>query len=541
MDNIKNWGNLFYNVANYGIVPGIDVTVQLQTLVNIANAENRSTIVLNAGVYTVTDIANDDNIVYFGDGASFTGGYSKVINDFSDLLDFSERLDDAATKIELEAKADISYVNSQDAMLDTKISSVASGSPKGTYATLSALQSAFPTGNTNIYVVTSNGNWYYWNGSAWTSGGVYQSSVLADNSVTPAKTTFFSELTSPNIFNKDTITTPGIVASNNGTIVTGGGAVNYLASDFIPVSPSKTYYTTFSYDGAWYNSSQVYISGFTGTPQARIITPPAGAAFLRITFALAAKDTAMVAADALPTSYEPYGTTLNFKTGQYAEDIADQLSPYITAPSKWSGKTWNVIGDSITEHNNKTSQNYQDYISAKIGCVVNNYGISGTGWRTPSVSGGTNAFYQRVSSFAAGADLITVFGGVNDWYQVGTPFVMGSFGDTDPAISFYGAVNSVITQLITKYPTKIIAVFTPIPCDNNWGTNSAGVTLDQIAEAIITVSKHYSLPVLDLYRHSNVYAWDASYKAYAMPDGLHLNDNGHKALADKILAFLNAL
>jgi hypothetical protein len=48
----------------------------------------------------------------------------------------------------------------------------------GTYASLAALTAAIPAGNTNRYVTTDNGNWYYWNGAAWTSGGVFQASAL---------------------------------------------------------------------------------------------------------------------------------------------------------------------------------------------------------------------------------------------------------------------------------------------------------------------------------------------------------------------------
>jgi lysophospholipase L1-like esterase len=61
----------------------------------------------------------------------------------------------------------------------TDLENLIDGSPKGTYATLSALQTAFPTGTTGIYVVTADGKWYYWAGSAWTEGGVYQSTGLA--------------------------------------------------------------------------------------------------------------------------------------------------------------------------------------------------------------------------------------------------------------------------------------------------------------------------------------------------------------------------
>jgi hypothetical protein len=68
--------------------------------------------------------------------------------------------------------------------LDSSILSLANGSPKGVYATLSALQTAFPTGNNNLYVVTADGKWYFWNGTAWTAGGVYQSTSIAPGSIT---------------------------------------------------------------------------------------------------------------------------------------------------------------------------------------------------------------------------------------------------------------------------------------------------------------------------------------------------------------------
>jgi hypothetical protein len=67
------------------------------------------------------------------------------------------------------------------------ITNIGNASPKGTYATLSALQTAFPAGTTGIYVVTADGKWYYWSGSAWAAGGTYQATALADGSFTAVK------------------------------------------------------------------------------------------------------------------------------------------------------------------------------------------------------------------------------------------------------------------------------------------------------------------------------------------------------------------
>lgn len=68
-----------------------------------------------------------------------------------------------------------------------KADAMASGSPKGVYATLTALQTAFPTGTTGAYLVTADGKWYYWNGSEWTIGGIYQSTGIADDTITQKK------------------------------------------------------------------------------------------------------------------------------------------------------------------------------------------------------------------------------------------------------------------------------------------------------------------------------------------------------------------
>ena len=44
-----------------------------------------------------------------------------------------------------------------------------------------------------VYVATDNGYWYYWNGSAYVYGGVYQATEIADESVTPKKTNFIED------------------------------------------------------------------------------------------------------------------------------------------------------------------------------------------------------------------------------------------------------------------------------------------------------------------------------------------------------------
>lgn len=67
---------------------------------------------------------------------------------------------------------------------NNKINSITSGSPAGTYNTLSELQNANPD-HSKIYLVLENGNWYYFNNSTseWTSGGKYLDNTNFNESI----------------------------------------------------------------------------------------------------------------------------------------------------------------------------------------------------------------------------------------------------------------------------------------------------------------------------------------------------------------------
>lgn len=73
------------------------------------------------------------------------------------------------------------YINEQNNRLDqmqNQINAVESGSP------LVASSTSGMTDTSRVYVNTSDGKWYYYNGTAWTIGGTYQATQIADNSVT---------------------------------------------------------------------------------------------------------------------------------------------------------------------------------------------------------------------------------------------------------------------------------------------------------------------------------------------------------------------
>lgn len=84
----------------------------------------------------------------------------------------------ALNATEMQAITDTVEGNQDDiAALQVQVAAIGDGSPKGVYPTLAALQAAFPTGTQGIYVVTADGHWYYWNGTAWTDGGQYKADI----------------------------------------------------------------------------------------------------------------------------------------------------------------------------------------------------------------------------------------------------------------------------------------------------------------------------------------------------------------------------
>ena len=69
-------------------------------------------------------------------------------------------------------------VNNQINTINNKVDSVANGTP----LVASSIQNM--TDTSKIYVLTTNGHWYYYDGTNWQDGGTYQSTGIGNNNVT---------------------------------------------------------------------------------------------------------------------------------------------------------------------------------------------------------------------------------------------------------------------------------------------------------------------------------------------------------------------
>ena len=239
----------FDALTNYGLLSKI--VEYLNTLLNSQNAVNEQTVALT----------NAFNALY------------DYVNNYFENLDVQEeiniKLDELAESGELgnlmakyiepqfnELKAD---VNADIDEIRSIVNAVSSGNP------IPVSSTSDMTDTTKTYLLTTDGYWYYYDGDSWERGGVYQSTEIADFSVTPVKTDFSKRSNNLiDIANANTLTCiidntglpnwqlvqPG---SNNGSIV------------YVPVEAGKTY--TFARKNT---SSPRFVVGFTKT------TPAAG-------------------------------------------------------------------------------------------------------------------------------------------------------------------------------------------------------------------------------------------------------------------------
>lgn len=203
---------------------------------------------------------------------------------------------------------------------------------------------------------------------------------------------------------------------------------------------------------------------------------------------------------------------------------------------KWSGKKWAAMGDSLTAVNTRATKRYHDYISGDTGITVVNLGVSGTGYKKPYNSG--LPFWQRIDTIPSDSDVITIFGSGNDLSQT-----LGSVTDTGTE-TICGCINTTIDSIRSTYIGANLGVITPTPWIQ-YPTTDVGNKMDLYADALVQICRLKSVPCLDLYHCSNMLPWEQAFReAYYTRDdgnGVHPDENGHKFFAPKIRAFLETL
>ena len=216
----------------------------------------------------------------------------------------------------------------------------------------------------------------------------------------------------------------------------------------------------------------------------------------------------------------------------------------------------NFLGDSITEGIGVSDLQYRyDKLLAKMlgFSKVDNHSISGSriAHQTyPSAKPWYDlTFCGRAYAMDTNADMVIVYGGVNDYIHGDAPF--GEIGDTTQS-TFCGGVYFLMNYLRENYGDKPIIFLTPARCflrhevdDLIPSVHAAkrvpGKPLKDYADAISETAKQFDIKVLDLYNDLGVDPHIPEQFEKYTTDGLHFNNDGHALMAEKLKAFIEAM
>lgn len=217
-------------------------------------------------------------------------------------------------------------------------------------------------------------------------------------------------------------------------------------------------------------------------------------------------------------------------------------------------KIIDFLGDSITEGvgvENCETGRYDNIIKARCGLkAVYNYGIGGTRiahQRIPSDKARFDlCFCGRAYDLNPDADIIVVYGGVNDYIHGDAP--IGNLGDNTPA-TFCGGVEHLMSLLEEMYPSAQKVFMTPahmcldnlsdaVPSEDARKHGTEGKPLAEYVKIVEETGKKHGIPVLNLYERLPINPNIPEQRDRFTADGLHLNDAGHRVLADLLIDFI---
>lgn len=220
------------------------------------------------------------------------------------------------------------------------------------------------------------------------------------------------------------------------------------------------------------------------------------------------------------------------------------------------GKIIDFLGDSITEGvgvTDRANNRYDNILKKNCGLAATyNYGIGGTRLahqQKPSAKPRHDlCFCGRAYDLNKDADIIVVYGGINDYVHGDAPF--GQLGDTTPA-TFCGGVYFLMNLLRTEYPGKTVVFMTSARLCYDGMDGSAPSVRPQKApgakdlfahiDAVKQTAARFEIPVLDLYEKLGIDPTKPEDKQKYTVDGLHFNDAGHAVIAARLQEFLEAL
>lgn len=248
-------------------------------------------------------------------------------------------------------------------------------------------------------------------------------------------------------------------------------------------------------------------------------TAPANATFIRVTTPIDAIYYTVVEGENPPAVFTQYGFTFG------SEILIDGASS-----RPFSTKRWGRLGDSIT-----VQSLYRDAVVAATGLVP--AFVDGQNGQVIAQMG-TSLTSANISDL----DIITVLAGTND-YGHGAA-TLGDINSPAGVGTIYGSIKLVNQRILALKPNVRIVWFTPFNRGtysgepNGYVPNSNGLTIKNIADAMLDCNRWFGIPTYDLLSNSGINSYNLTTHC---PDNLHPNQYGGERIGKIMGNFINTL
>lgn len=342
---------------------------------------------------------------------------------------------------------------------------------------------------------------------------------LIGNSILPENTSFIEHITN-NLFNKNFINTDGYF-NNSGMYDTNksGNFTEYVSEIMeLPIYiPNETVF----YQGNGTGFINFYDINFNWI--GRLTSPNTS------NFTIPYNNAVYITKSLTKSEVENYYLIQGTKNLIDYYRLRDNIQVSNINNSKLYKKIIGYLGDSIT-YGLGVSRPYPTVIAENSGSTSINYGISGNSIAKAGKNAQENAQKNpmciRYDNMDNNLDYIVVFGGTNDYeYQI-------PLGDenSNNIETFNGALNTLITGLIEKYPGKPILFLTPLYRNL---THETGYKFMEYVNAIKNRCTYYSIPYFNLTDRSTIKSLidKINDMYYVNGDRLHPNNAGQEIIA----------
>ena len=469
-------------------------------------------------------IALHDYVEHYFDNLDVQEEINNKIDDMVENGEFQSILDNYVTPTLNQMRTDLEgEINTKTANLQAQISGLASGTP------LVATSTAGMTDTSKVYVNTTDGNWYYYDGDSWEIGGTYQTAGIADdsiegqmikdNTITPYSLIGIPRQPTQSVFrfakwhvgyrwfNGSMAAAEGYVSSEMMPVYAANG-ITYTPKQNM-VSPERV--VKFNSDGEFVSEAAITTSGWT----------PTGLGYVAITLKIENFDRDFITAST--------GNNYIDVSWIKQEGLLDK-NMLVYGDSLWANCEGNFNYTNTPYHTSTDPcYGYKQYLEA-IGIKCDNQAVSGQ-----TVVGcwghAGDKFPQTISALTlANYDGVIISFGRND-FRTSVPMgTLGNPSDTSfDTTTFYGCYRSIISTLLDKNPKLKIYLWGMTQSNaNGYGTetvNSEGLKEIDYVNALKNLGEMYSCPVIDLYRYTGI-------NELTLPEwtfeGVHLTNEGYE-------------